>query len=88
MSKRLTKEQLEARGLVLSDMVNQEATIAALRAENERLKEAATEARKLGMKIYHNANAHEAAQDWAAVKTLLDAALKPGETRAEPSDSP
>ena len=36
----LTKEQLEARGLVLAGMVDQEATIASLRAENERLREA------------------------------------------------
>ena len=36
MSDRLTKEQLEARGLVLAGMVDQEATIAALRAELEK----------------------------------------------------
>ena len=40
---KLTKEQLEARGLVLAGMVDQEAAIAALRAENERLLEALVE---------------------------------------------
>jgi hypothetical protein len=41
---RLTKEQLEARGLVLAGMVDQEATIAALRAENGRLRTLAEDA--------------------------------------------
>jgi hypothetical protein len=38
MTQRLTKEQLEARGLVLASMVNQEATIAAKDAEIARLR--------------------------------------------------
>lgn len=36
---------------------------------------ACVESRKLGMKIYHNANAHEAPKDWATVKKMLESAL-------------
>jgi len=43
---------------------------------------ACIESRKLGMKIYHNANAHEAPMDWAAVKALLDASIAKAEGRA------
>jgi hypothetical protein len=50
-------------------------------AAAEPLLEAAIESRKLGSKIYHNANAHEAPLDWAAVKKLLDAAIDAAEGR-------
>ena len=44
MTERLTDEQLKARGLVLAEMVQQEATIAALRARVAKLETALTEA--------------------------------------------
>ncbi|MGA7807866.1 hypothetical protein [Bradyrhizobium sp.] len=43
---------------------------------------ACIESRKLGMKIYHNANAHEAAMDWGKVKALMDAAIEKAEGKA------
>ena len=55
---------------------NLEAERDALRARVAQLEAALKEARKLGMKIYHNANAHEATTDWATVKAMMDEAIK------------
>jgi len=53
--------------------------IARLIAAAPDLLEAAKAAYALGMKIYHNANAHEAPMDWGKVKALLDAAFAKAE---------
>ena len=58
----LTKEQLEARGLVLAGMVDQEATIASLRAENERLREALKESVGLQSHYAELLNMHDGGQ--------------------------
>ena len=75
---RLTKEQLEARGLVLAGMVGQEATIAALRAENARLSEALEACR---FQLNGGGPPHS---EWRTkLMRQIDAALS-GEIRAEP----
>ena len=78
MSERLTDEQLGEQIRFSPDEYEVEAAteILALRARVARLEVALIESRKLGMKIYHNANAHEAVKDWATVKAMMDDALK------------
>jgi hypothetical protein len=55
--------------------------IARLLAAAPDLLEACRAAWALGHRVYHNANAHEAAPDWATVRALLDTAIAKAEGR-------
>ena len=89
MSECLTEEQLrDWRNYGVDEVRHMAGELLALRTENERLREALKEARPYVKGVYNQLVHTNARHEPAGVLTRIDAALDPGETRAELPQKP